>query len=220
MSSRASVPSSFFAHSRPVWRRPSTSCSSSVVAFCERQRLLQLDSLFAGQAEVARQRGVDSCAAPVEHAREVADLSIGDGEDRTVVTDVHGHDGGACRRVVLRRRALGDGAQQGERLDIDADEIDMRDMACREELVDRIAIRGSEQDAGRNRAVVCLLLAHHVIVENCLIHRDRECFVGAEHHGVAELLRIVDPVDVDDTDADTVRADAEPNVPCAEACAR
>src|SRR5581483_11093844 len=54
----------------------------------ERERLLELESLFARQAEIALEGGIDTRATPVEHTGEVADRTVGDRKDRPVVTDV------------------------------------------------------------------------------------------------------------------------------------
>ena len=51
-----------------------------------------------------------------------------------------------------------------------------------------------------------------VVVEHGLIHRDRKRFVRTERDRVAKLLRVVDPVDVENADTDAVGADAKPHI--------
>ena len=78
-------------------------------------------------------------------------------------------------------------------------------------MVDRLAVRGGKDHAMRDVAAVERLRADDVVVHDGLVHRDRQRFVSAERDGVGELLLVVDPVDVQDADADAVRADAEPD---------
>ena len=104
-----------------------------------------------------------------------------------------------------------DGAQQRERLEIDPDQLQLRDPARLDVVVDRLAVRSRENDAARQRPGVVDRLADHVVVEHRLIDRDRERLVGAEPHRVAELAIVFDSLDVQCSDADAVRADAEAN---------
>src|SRR5207249_4194017 len=52
-------------------------------------------------------------------------------------------------------------------------------------------------------------VAEHLVVEHCLLDRDRQHLLGAEADRVLELLRIVDPGDLEDADADAVVGDPE-----------
>ena len=106
---------------------------------------LQLRGLVGSQAEVARDRVFEIRAAPLHDAREVADGAVGDREGRAVVTDRHRDYGGLV--VALARRS--DGAQQGEGLQIDGRDIDARLLAGRDIAVDRVAVRGGEDDAAQ-----------------------------------------------------------------------
>ena len=72
-------------------------CPSSNESCSRSSRLLRL------HVQVALDRGDELRAAPLDHARELADAPVRDGEDRPLVADVHDDDGGRGR--VARRRA-------------------------------------------------------------------------------------------------------------------
>ena len=68
----------------------------------ERERALERLDLARRHVERAGDRDVERPAAPLEHARELADAAVGDGERRAVVADRDGDEGAALgvRRVV------------------------------------------------------------------------------------------------------------------------
>src|SRR5262249_46468117 len=116
------------------------------------------------------------------------------------------------RPVSVHRDPGTHGAKQSERLEVDADQLDPREPAGLDVVVDRLLVRGREYDTACNAAVVVRGLADDVEVEDGLVDRNRQCLVGTEANGVPELALIVDSLDVESTDADTVRPDPEPDV--------
>ena len=53
------------------------------------------------------------------------------------------------------------------------------------------------------------MLAEHLVVEDGLVDRNREGFLRAEMDRVRQLLRVVDPDDVEGADTDAVVGDPE-----------
>ena len=113
------------------------------------------------------------------------------------------------RRV--RRQRVAEGAQQRERLEVDAREPQAGLLAGRDVAVDQLAVGDDEQDAPDELAVVVRPLAEDVVVEHGLLDRDRERLLGAVADRVLELLRVGDAGDLEDADADPVVGDAEPH---------
>src|SRR3954453_15981321 len=171
----------------------------------ERQGPLQLGGLGSADPELALDRGDERGPSPLEDAREVADGAVGDREGGAVVTDRHRDDG--SRRVAGERRS--DGAQQGERLEVDRENLDVRLPAGGDVALDRVAVRGGEHDAADTSAGVVEGLRDDVVVEHRLVDRDRERLVGPEADRVLELALVVDPYEVEGAHADTVRRDAD-----------
>ena len=97
--------------------------------------------------ERARDRDVERPAAPVEHARELADAPVRDGEGRAVVADVDDDlRAGRRGRVGCRRRR--ERAQQRERLEVDPGELDARPcLHASDVAVDELAVGDDEQHA-------------------------------------------------------------------------
>src|SRR5207248_7764459 len=99
-----------------------------------------------------------------------------------------------------------------ERLDVDRREL----YACRversSEVVDRLAIGRGQDHPVRDRTIVTRARTYDVVIQDCLVHWDRQRLVRAERDGVRKLPLVVDAVDVEDADSDPVRADAEPHV--------
>src|SRR5207237_777536 len=87
----------------------------------ERADLVRLLEALVHLAERAGDGDAEVLAAPLEHARELADAAVRDGEGRAVVADGDGDDGRLRGAGLGRRR---EGAQERERLEIDADEGD------------------------------------------------------------------------------------------------
>ena len=102
-------------------------------------------------------------------------------------------------------------AQQRERLEIDAGQLDAGLLAGRDIAVDEVAVGDDEQYTPDRRAFLIKGLAENLVVEHGLLERNRERLLGAEANGVLELLRIVDAADVEGSDADAVARDAEPH---------
>src|SRR5262249_61182335 len=96
--------------------------------------------------------------ASTEQARELADASVRDCDGRPVVTDRHGDPGGGVA-LPPRERLSTDGAKERECLDVDADELDLRQPAGSDEPVDELAVGHCEQHTTRPVAVV-----EHVVV--------------------------------------------------------
>ena len=103
--------------------------------------------------ELARDRDVEGRAAPVEHAGELADAAVGDGEGRAVVADRDDDERRVGRRRVRRQR-VAEGAQQRERLEVDPGQPDAGLLAGRDVAVDELAVGDDEQDAADVLAVV------------------------------------------------------------------
>ena len=108
-----------------------------------RQRAQQLGCLRGVETELALDRGDERGAAPLEHAREVADGSVGDRKRRAIVADRDRHDGSR----LFPGGGRTDGAQQGERLQVDRSERDAGRLAGLDVAVDRVAVRGRQDDA-------------------------------------------------------------------------
>ena len=68
-----------------------------------------------------------------------------------------------------------------------------------------------EQDAADADAVLADPVVEDPVVEYCLVERDRQRLLSAEADGVCELLRVVDPADLERAHADPVVRDAEPD---------
>ena len=162
--------------------------------------------LFCVDLEGALDRGRHADAAPVEDSRELAETPVGDGDRGAVVSDRDGDPGGLVALAGLERLAA-DGAQQGERLDVDAHELDLRRGARRREAVDEVAIGDCEQHTVGGGG-----LLDDVVVEHRLLDRDREGLVGAEPDRVGKLARVVDLGALENADTGAAAADAEPHV--------
>ena len=110
--------------------------------------------------------------------------------------------------AVLRRLQR---AQQGECLEVDADEADAGLLARVHVAVDQLAVRDHEQDALRRVAFFVDAFAEDLIVQHRLVDRDRQRLLCAEPDRVGELLRVVDAGDLEGADADAVVGDSEPH---------
>ena len=108
------------------------------------------------------------------------------------------------------------GAEESERLQVDAEQANAGEPASLHVVGDQVAVRDDEEDALRRRAVGGGPFAEDLEVEHGLVDRDRERLLGAEAHGVGQLLRILDPRDLDGADADAVVREADPDVALGE----
>src|SRR6266404_6217164 len=171
----------------------------------ERSRLRRRD------VECARDRDGQVLSAPAEHACELADATVGDGERRTVMTDID-DDLSARRGRRVGRRRLGQRAQHGERLEVDAGDGDARFLAGEDVAFDELPVGDDEQYAPNGLARLLVGgLREQLPVEHRLLERDRQCLLRTELDCIGELLRVVDTVDLEGPDADAVVGDAEPN---------
>ena len=111
------------------------------------ERELALERLGLGRraVELAGDRDVERRAAPVEHARELADAAVGDGEGRAVVADRDDDERRVGGRRVRRQR-VAERAQQRERLEVDAGEPHAGLLAGGDVAVDQLAVGDDEQD--------------------------------------------------------------------------
>ena len=176
------------------------------------ERELALDGLGLGRraVELAGDRDVERRAAPVEHARELADAAVGDGKGRAVVAD-RDDDERRVRGRCVRRQRLAERAQQRERLEVDPRQPHAGLLAGGDVAVDQLAVGDDEQDPAHALAVLVGPLAEDVVVEHRLLDRNRQRLLGAEADRVLELLRVVDAGDLEDADADAVVGDPEPD---------
>ena len=155
-----------------------------------------------------RDRDVQSGAAPLEDARELADPTVRDSERRAVVTDRdHDECGGRIRADPFLRRLQR--PQERECLEVDSDEGDARLLAGVDVTVDQLAVGDDEQDALGRLSVLVDTLAEHLVVEHGLVDRDRQRLLRAEPDRVGKLLLVFDPGDLEGADADPVVRDAE-----------
>src|SRR5579871_2085482 len=193
-----------------------------------RGRLLEgetLRSVAAGEGEVPldgldlvlvhreslREKSVELVAAPLEHASELAHPAVRDGKRRAVVADRDGDDG---RLVAIGGRR--DGAEQGERLEVDPRERQAGAAASLDVALDELTVRDDEQNAPQRLASVGLPFAENAVVEHRLVERDRQRLLRAEANGVEELILVVDRGQLDAPDADSAAGDAEPDAPARE----
>ena len=103
------------------------------------------------------------------------------------------------------------GAQQRERLQVDAGELDPRLAERLDVALDRLAVGGDEQDLPVDGAALVDLLADDAVVDDRLVDGDRDGVVGAVEHRVGELALVVDAGDLEAADADVVRREPEPD---------
>ena len=182
-----------------------------------------LDRFDLGRRAVERARecDVERRAAPFEHARELADATVRDGERRAVVADRHCDEG---RRAAVRGRC--ERAKQRERFEVDPGERDAGLLAGTDIPLDELAVDNDEQDALDALPLRVDVLVENAEVEHCFIERDGQRLLRAEVNRVGELLVFGDADDVEDADADAIARDAEPDallrklVACEEALER
>ena len=103
------------------------------------------------QVEDARDRDVQGPAAPLEHARELAEAAVGDGEGAAVVADRDRDESAAVdpRQGLEVGRGLRQRAQERKRFEIDADDLETRLAAGIGVAIDEVAVGDDEQDAAR-----------------------------------------------------------------------
>src|SRR5581483_278322 len=142
-----------------------------------------------------------------EHAGELADASVRDGEGRAVMADRDCDEGGVTAVVRLLERP-----KERERLEVDANEADAGLTARADVAVDEVAIGDHEEDALDRPALGVDRRLEHAVVEDGLVEWDRQRLLRTELDGVPQLLVVVDADDVEDAHADAVRRDAETNV--------
>ncbi len=120
---------------------------------CERERPLDRLDLARGHVERAGDGDVERPAAPLEHAGELADAAVGDGEGGAVVADRDGDEGAALGG---RARGMGrrDRAQQRERLEVDPDDLQAGLAAGEDVAVDELAVGDDEEHAPERLAVL------------------------------------------------------------------
>ena len=87
------------------------------------------------------------------------------------MTDGH-RDEGAALGVLQRIVRLGDGTQQGERLEVDAHDLQTRLLARMDVAVDELAIGDDEEHPAEGLAVLGDALGKHLVVEHSLLHRN------------------------------------------------
>ena len=143
MSSRENAASERWMPSRDFATCSGVSPSTSVRV---REREVPLDRLHLARRaiELAGDRDVERPAAPVEHARKLAVEPGRDGDRRAVVADRDGDE--PAGRLVSRRRSL-ERAQQGERLEVDPDDLQAGASARLQVAIDDLAVGDDEEDA-------------------------------------------------------------------------
>ena len=124
------------------------------------------------------------------------------------MADRNDDDGGVGGASLVLGRG-GERAQKREGFEVDPREPDAGLLAGRHVAVDQLAVGDDEQDPADLVAVLVDAVAEHLVVEHCLLDRDRQHLLRAEADRVLELLRIVDPGDLEDADADAVVGDPE-----------
>ena len=102
-----------------------------------------------------------------------------------------------------------DGAQKRKRLEVDPDQLDAGLFAGGRIAVDRLAVRGDDENAAVDLAGLVDGLAQDVIVEDRLVEGNRNGLVCAEPNRVLELPVVLDAGDLEGANADAVRRDAE-----------
>ena len=75
-----------------------------------------------------------------------------------------------------------------------------------------LAVGSGKIHAIRQRACFVCSCVNVMVVEHCLVHRNRKSLMRTERDRVAELLRVFEAVDVQYADAHPIRADPEPDV--------
>ena len=160
------------------------------------RRKLELRGLVLREAELAGDRGVELRAAPLEDARELADVAVRDRERRPLVTDASDDDGRwpppPSPSAAARRRAAAQ-TPRGR----------FRRARCWPPGTPRRNGRSARDRRPRARpagdvpALVDRLVLDDVVVEDRLVHRDRERLVGAEGDRVPELALVVDALDLE-----------------------
>src|SRR6185295_5460583 len=130
-----------------------------------------------------------------------------DGERRAVTADGSDDD----RSVAALGGLRSESAQQRERLEVDAGQPDPGLLAGGHVALDEVAVGDDEQNSVLLLALVVDALAEQLVVEHGVLERDRERLLGAEVNGVLELLRVVDPAELEHADTDAVARDPEPH---------
>ena len=114
---------------------------------------------------------------------------------------------------------LGDRTKQCERLEVDADDLQTRLLAGKDVAIDELAVGDDEENAADGLPFGVDRLGEHLVVEHCVLDRDRQHLLRTESNRVRKLLRIVDADDVEGPDADPVVGDAESDPTLREAVA-
>ena len=104
-----------------------------------------------------------------------------------------------------------DGAQERERLEVDADDLQAGLAAGVHVAVDELAVGDDEEHSPERLAVLGDALGEHLVVEHGLLERDRQHLLRAEADRVRELLRVLDAGHLERAHADPVVGDAEPD---------
>ena len=104
---------------------------------------------------------------------------------------------------------VAEGAQERERLEIDADELDAGLLASGHITVDEVPVGDDEQHAMGPCTLFVDGLPEDLVIEDGLFERDRQRLLGAKANGVLELLRVGDATDLERPDADAIACDAE-----------
>src|SRR4051812_25909509 len=174
------------------------------------ERDVRLEDLGGFDVQIERSRKGDRQRhpAPLDNASELAGLAVRDPERAAL-----GSHRDSDQRALLARRLLRwhERAEQRERLEVDAGELDTCAAAGRRVRVHELAIRDDEKNTLLGLAFLDGL-AKHLVVEQRLVDRNRQRLLGAETHGVRDLLRVLDPHQLDRPDTDPVVRDADPNV--------
>src|SRR5207245_10600411 len=129
--------------------------------------------------------------------------------DRGAIVAHGDRDERSRARISIERRS--EGAKERERLEIDADDLEIRRAAGVEIALHDLPVGDDEQDAPERRAVRTLALVQNDVVEDGLVERDREHLFRTEADRVLELTLVAHSLDLEDTDADAVVGDAEPD---------
>ena len=112
-------------------------------------------------------------------------------------------------RAVLLQARLGKGAQQRERLEVDAGQAQPSLLTGCDIAVDQLAVRDDEQNPDDRVPLLVRAPAELLEVDDRLVEWDRQHFLRAEANGVLELLRVRDACDFEDPYTDAVVRDPE-----------
>ncbi len=172
----------------------------------DRRRLRRMD------VELLHDRVLERASAPLEHAGELAGAAAGDEQRGGLVPDGDDHRGRVVDCADGERLRVDEGAQQAERLEVDAREPDARVLRDLRVGLDLVARCDHEQDAPRRLTRLVRPLLEHPVVEHRLVLGDGKHLVRLEADGVVEARLVVDAGDLEGADTDAIARDADANV--------